>query len=142
MQQLNRLWQLANAASAVRDLTQQTRTMHFAALEPLTFFLRTEYAAVEVARWDRPLIEVTLRVQGSFAWRVLTDHDDAGVYVAASRRPLVGSLGSATFQVHLPHDAYVVLDLNRCRIQVNNLSGQVTLPPTHESTQPLLTSGT
>jgi hypothetical protein len=128
MQHLNRLWQLANAASTVRDLTQQTKTYHFGASEPLTFYLRTEHADVQVIRWGRPLIEVTTRFQGAFGWQLVTDQDEAGVYFAARRRNVVGSVAGGVFDVRLPHSTYVLLKLERCNLTINGVSGEMHLP--------------
>jgi hypothetical protein len=129
MQQLNRLWQVVNAASTVRDLAQQSKTYHFAAGEPITFYLRTENADVRIIRWQRPLIEMTITMQGAFGWRVLTEQDEAGIYVAAKRRNLVGSVAGGAFEVYVPQDTYVILKLARCNLTVNSVHGEMHLPP-------------
>jgi len=141
MQQLNRLWQVVNAASTVRDIAQQSKTYHFAAGDPITFYLRTESADVRILRWQRPLIEMTITMQGAFGWRVLTEQDDAGIYVAAKRRPLVGELAGGTFEVYLPYDTYVILKLNRCNLTINNIHGEIRLPPTVDDAPLQLESG-
>lgn len=141
MQNINRLWQIVNAASTVRDLTQQSRTYHYAVTEPLTFYLRLEDATLQVVRWSRPLIELTIKMQGAFGWRMLADQDDAGVYVAAKRRSVVGGMSTAMFEVRLPFDTYVMLQLDRCTLNLNNISGEVRLPPPDEDDTLYLTSG-
>lgn len=129
MQKLNALWQLASAASAVRDMTQHTRTYHFAVKGAVTFYLRAENADVTVFRWARPMIEVTARLQGAFGWRILTDQDDAGVYIAAGRRAVVGGFSSARFEICVPHDTYLVLNLTGSSLTLQHLEGTLHVAP-------------
>lgn len=129
MQHLGKLWQLVNAAGAVRDLTRHTKTYFFATPQPITFYLQTEGAVIRLNRWARPLVEASVKLQGSFGWRVLTDQDDAGVYMAAKRRVIVGSLSSALFEIYLPYTAHVILQTQDCDLHINNLNGELQLPP-------------
>ncbi|MFW5709031.1 MAG: hypothetical protein ACOCX5_02305 [Chloroflexota bacterium] len=129
MQKLNRLWQLANAAAMIRDMTQHSRTYHYAAASPITFYLRAEQATIQVIRWSRPLIELTTNLQNAFGWRLVDDQDEAGVYVAIKRRPVVGSVAAATFEIRLPMDTYVLLRLENCSLQVSGMTGEIELPP-------------
>jgi hypothetical protein len=85
MQKLNTLWQLVNAAfvnaaSSVRDITHHTKTYYFGVNGQITFYLQAENAEVNIKRWMRPQIEVTVKLQASFGWRIAAEQDDAGVY--------------------------------------------------------------
>lgn len=141
MQRLNQLWQLVNAAGAVRDLAQQTRTYYFAVTHPVTFYLRIEDAEVIVVRWSRPMIELTTRMQGAFGWRLLTDQDENGVYVAAKRRHVVGGFASARLQVYLPLDTYGIFRLSRCDLRMVSVDGTIDYPPQVDDTVLQLESG-
>ncbi|MDX1993228.1 MAG: hypothetical protein SF029_12620 [bacterium] len=129
MQRLNSLWQIVNAASTVRDMAQTTRTYHFTIAENATFYLRAEHADVKVIRWSRPVVEVMVRLQAAFGWRVAVEQDEAGVYMAAARRTVVGGLSSARFEVRVPYTAYVVLRLEPGSVQLDNVNGVLNLPP-------------
>jgi hypothetical protein len=138
MERLNTLWQVvnatANAAASVRDITQHTKQYTFALPNlATTFYLQAENAVVHIRRWDRPLIEATVRLQGAFGWRIATDQDDAGVYIAAKRRPLVGTfvgnLASATFDVTLPAQVYLMLKLEPGSLFLDHLNGTLHIPP-------------
>lgn len=129
MQHLGKMWQLVNAAGAVRDLTRHTKTYFFATPQPITFYLQTEEAVIQINRWARPMVEVTVKLQGSFGWRVLTDQDEVGVYMVAKRRAVVGSFSSALFEAYLPYTANVILQTQNCDLQINNLNGELQLPP-------------
>lgn len=129
MQHLNTLWQVVSAASTVKDIAQQVKTYHFGVQSPITFYLRTDQSTVRIVRWGRPMVEVTTTLQASFGWRVATDQDEAGVYIAAKRRAVVGGLSSATFEVHVPKDTHLVLKLEQCTLQLDHLNGTIEIPP-------------
>lgn len=128
MQHLNTLWQAVNAASTVAELARQSQTFHFGVVKPVTLFLQAEGAEVRVKRWEMPQIQVTVQLQAAFGWRVATDQDDAGVYVVAKRRPVVGGLSRGTFMISAPHDTYLILKLTDGRVVLDDVSGTLHVP--------------
>ncbi|MBZ0278063.1 MAG: hypothetical protein K8I60_18090 [Anaerolineae bacterium] len=129
MQHLNTLWQAISAASAVTDLARHSQTFTFGVSGPVTFYLRAEQAEVRVIRWIKPHIEVIAQLQAAFGWRVATDQDEAGVYVAARRRPLVGGLSRAVFEVRVPPPTYLILNVEGGRVVLENTDGTLHIPP-------------
>ena len=129
MQHLNTLWQTLNAVSELREMTRRRQTYYFSTLGPITFYLQAENAEVQVLRWTQPKVEVTAVLHGSFGWRVATDQDEAGIYVVARRKPLLGSRSRALFTVIVPHDALLVLKLDSGRVVMEHVSGTVQIPP-------------
>lgn len=128
-QRLNALWQVVNTAAKMTELTQQSRTYHFAVSQPITFYLQAENAEVRVGRWDMAQIKVTVRLRAAFGWRVATDQDEAGVYVVAKGRTMMGGLLRARFDVLVPENVYVMLKLESSRIVLENVDGTLELPP-------------
>jgi len=129
MQRLETLWKLVNAASTVRDMAITSRVLEFTVQPPVTFYLHAEYAALTISRWDVPRIRVQCQLQAGFGWNMQTDQDEAGVYVVARRRPVVGSAGSATFQIDLPRDTHIVLRMAHCSVQWDDLNGEFHIHP-------------
>lgn len=129
MQRLNTLWQAVNAASTVAELARQSQTFHFGVSQPITFYLRAEHAEVRVTRWTQPKIEVAVQLQAAFGWRMETDQDEAGVYMVAKRRTLVGGFSSATFNILVPHDTYLMLNLTDGRLVLEHVEGSLHIPP-------------
>jgi hypothetical protein len=129
MQHLNTLWQAVNVASSVTELARQSQIYHFNVRGAVTFYLQADSAEVRVTRWNEPKIEVAATLQAAFGWRVATDQDDAGVYVVARRRPVVGTLSSALFSVLVPYDAYLILKLADGRVTLNHIDGTLQVPP-------------
>jgi hypothetical protein len=142
MQKLNTLWQLVNAASDITSMTRHTQTYHFSTFgQPITFYLRAEHAEVRIMRWTLAKVEVTAALQAAFGWRVAADQDEAGVYVAAKRKPVLGNLSTALFSVVLPHDAHLILSLNESRLVLENINATLQIPPQSESGYHLLPAG-
>jgi hypothetical protein len=141
-QNLNKLWQLVSTAGELAELTRDRRTYVFHTQGPITLYLRAENAHVSVARWALPRVEVKVRLEGKFGWRMAAEQDDAGVYIAAHRRPVVGELSSALFTLAVPHDTYLLLKLAGGRVTWENVSGTLHVPPlTQADEHPRLVSG-
>ena len=128
---LNTLWQAVRVAADLRDMTRARRTFVFHVPTSITFFLRAENADVRIFRWDAPRVEVRTLLEGSFGWRVATDQDEAGVYVVAHRRRLVGEFSSALFDVVVPHDTHLVLKLDNGKVSLAHVNGTLHVPPPH-----------
>jgi len=128
MQHLNTLWQAVNVASSVTELARQTQTFHFSVSGAVTLYLQAESAEVRVTRWVEPKIEVTAQLQAAFGWRLATDQDEAGVYVVARRRLVVGTLSSAVFSLLVPKDTYLIFKLTDGRVVLNHVDGTLHVP--------------
>lgn len=129
MPRLTTLWQTVSAVAELSEMARSRQTYHFSTLGPITFFLKAEQAEVRVRRWAQPRVEVTVTLQVAFGWRVATDQDEAGVYVVARRRPLVGGLARAAFDALVPHDAYLDLRLDDGRVVLEGVRGALQVPP-------------
>lgn len=136
MHRLELLRSLWGAAATVRDITQHTRSYHFAAQPPITLYLHTHYAPVQVTRWARPVIEVRATLQASFGWRVVSEQDEVGVYFVARRRSLVGELSAGRFDVFVPHEAYLILNVEHAPLTLSNQRAVLHVPPPGQEPQP------
>jgi hypothetical protein len=135
MQHLNTLWKAVNAASTVSELARQTQTFLFAVNGPLSLYLQAEHCEVRISRWAQPKIEVQAQLQAAFGWRLVTDQDEAGVYLVARRRAVVGGLSSAAFSLWVRPDTDLILKLNDGRIVIEGVEGLVNItPPIHDAT--------
>ena len=129
MHRLELLRSLWGAAATVRDITQHTRSYYFAAQPPITFYLHTHYAPVQITRWSRPVIEVRATLQAPFGWRVASEQDDAGVYFVARRRTLVGELSAGRFDVFVPQETYLILNVEGAPLTLTNQGDVLHVPP-------------
>lgn len=128
MQVYNTLRRVMETASAVKDMADANRTLVYPVNGPLTLYLQTEQAQVRVTRWTEPRIEIRMALQLSMGWRYAADQDEAGVYVVAVRRALVGGLARADFQLAAPPSVFLSLKLKDCALTLADVSGTVDLP--------------
>lgn len=129
---LNTLNELASAVSTVAEIARHTQTYRFNVSGAITLYMDAEGAEIRVLRQPdagNGLIEVNATLQAPFAWRIATDQDEAGVYVVARRRPVVGAVASGVFALNVPRDAYCVLKLKDCRLSLEGVTGMIELPP-------------
>ena len=129
MQHLDTLWKVINAAGTVRDLAQERKTYQFTVEPPTTFYLHTEHAFVHVKRWYLPKIEIRTVLDVKFGWRVMTDQDDAGVYVVAKRRTVVGSMARGEFKIFVPRDTHLILKVEHGAIMLDDVNATLQIPP-------------
>lgn len=128
MQTINTLRKLLSAASLVRDAAFETKTLEFLAPKPLTFYLDTQDSEVIIRRWQQPKISVRVRLQVGFGWHLENEQDEAGVYVVAKRKLVVGSFSRAEFDIALPDTAHVVLKLTDSVMLLEDVTGTFQIP--------------
>jgi len=129
VQHLGKLTQLVSAAATVSEIAHKSQSQRFGAAGPLTLYAHLESADVTIERRALPYLEVRAQLQAPFAWRLATEQDDAGVYVVARRRPLVGDLGGGHFRLIVRPDTYLHLRLDGCKLTLLDLHTTIELPP-------------
>lgn len=130
---IERLGQIAAAASALTDIVRREQTLRFYTPDPtITVYVHAEFAEVRVLRHDLPQVDVTIMLQAPFAWRLAAEQDDAGVYVVVRRRPLmksaVGGFAGALLEVLAPAQAHLIIRVDDGRLIVENAHGTYDLP--------------
>lgn len=128
MKHLNKLWHVLNAINTLRDIAQKTKTYYFAIRPDMTFYLHIADAEVELIRWERPMIELTVKLDAVFAWQLAVDQDEAGIYVVARRRPLIGDIAYGRFEVRCPRDTYNIFKLEACKLILHDVTGEFHIP--------------
>ena len=129
MAQLNGLWRALKLLGAARDLAVEKRRYQWDVKPPITFFLSAEHADIHLRPHDEARILTTIELRGGFGWQVATEQDEAGVYIIARRKPVVGSIGRARFSVLLPPGIHISLKLQHCRLRMDDLNGDIEFPP-------------
>lgn len=129
MQHLGKLTQLAAAAATVSEIALKAQTHRFGAPGPLTLYAHIQSAEVIVERRTLPYLEIGIQLQAPFVWRLAFDQDEAGVYVVALRRSLVGDLGGGSFRLIVRPDTWLHLRLDGCKLTLLDFHASVELPP-------------
>ena len=126
---LDSAWKALKLLGAARELAIETRRFNWELAAGATFFLQAEYAEINLATHERHEALATIELQAGFSWQLLTDQDEAGVYVIARRKQLIGGIGRSRFDIALPRDAHISLKLAQCRLCLNDMNASLDLPP-------------
>ncbi len=129
MRHLENLWQAFHWLGSARDLTVESKNYQWEVTPPITFFLQAEQADVKLTRHDKPQVLARVELQAGFGWQMIAEQDEAGVYLIAKRKPLIGSIGRGKFDITLPDNIHVTLKLARCQLRLDNLNTTLDFPP-------------
>jgi hypothetical protein len=147
MQTLDRLSKLVgaatSAASTLQTAVRHDETARFTVRAGVALYLHAERAAIVVTRAAAPStaadglsVLVSARWQPPFAWRLVTEQDDAGVYVVAMRHRVAkwfSGVASGLTTMHLtvsaPPAVPILLRLEGARLTLDDVSGVIELPP-------------
>jgi hypothetical protein len=129
MQLLDNTWKALKLVGAARELAIETRRLNWDVAPGTTFYLQAEHADIRLATHDLREIRAKVELQAGFGWQLLADQDDAGVYIIVRRKPLIGSIGRSSFYITLPDDLHLSLQLENCRLCLDDLTSRLELPP-------------
>jgi hypothetical protein len=125
---LDKLNQLASAAGVVAELARATVVSRFTVRAGHALYIHTAHADLHIRRSAGDEVTITAVVQPPFAWQIASDQDDAGVYYAALRQPIIGAVGTARIAAVVPPHLPIVLRLEAVRLTQDDLTGMFDLP--------------
>lgn len=129
MRYLANIWNAVKLVSSARDLAVETRRFEWTVSIPNTFFLQAEHCDINLSWHDNHNVIANLELQAGFGWQWTTDQDEAGVYIVARRKPLIGSIGRGKLDFALPQGIHLSLKLENCRLCFDKLDASLELPP-------------
>ncbi|PJF42278.1 MAG: hypothetical protein CUN50_04795 [Candidatus Thermofonsia Clade 1 bacterium] len=121
---------LSLGAEAAAAATAKQLHQRFKVQPPLTVYVRGSHVSVRVQRAAADSVILDADLHAHFGWEFVTDQDDAGVYIVARRKPLVGALSWATLSLTVPFYAHLALHLTPGSLHLAHLEGKLTLPAT------------
>ena len=129
MRHLGNFWKAAQLLNSARDLAVETQHLHWDVTTPSTLFLQAEQSDIRLAWHDQPQILAKVELRAGFGWQLTTDQDEAGVYVVAVRKAVIGSIARGKFHFSLPRGVYISLKLTQCQLCFDDLTASLDLPP-------------
>ncbi len=96
---------------------------------PLTVYIRASQCRVVLRYHALDQVELHARLYYAFGLQFVTEQDDAGVYIVAMRRRVLGRLSRAEFMLRVPGYTNLSFNLTPGAILVDELAGRVNLPP-------------
>lgn len=120
---------LSTAVSAVPKSTQQTHTQVFNVKSPVTIYVRGGNCRVAVRREVTAKVTVQSSMYRAFGLELVAEQDEAGVYIVARRKPVVGKLSRTDFTIIVPMESHLVFHLTPGDIVLQDIDGMMELPP-------------
>jgi hypothetical protein len=121
---------LGAAVDAVPRPAQRSHVQVFNVVPPVTVYIRASHCRVAVRRTSAPKVTLDAQMASAFGLELATDQDDAGVYIVAHRKPVVGQIGSINLTVTVPADCHLAFHVTPGDIVLEGIDGMLELPPT------------
>lgn len=115
-------------ADAAATATTKSFIQLFNVRLPVTVFVRGSSIDVQIYYVAGTRVELEASFRASFGWEFVTDQDDAGVYIVARRKPVVGAIASASFSLKVPPEANLALHVTPGSVKIFGVDGKLTIP--------------
>lgn len=116
-------------APRVASATNERFTRVFEVTLPVTVFIHASSARVTVRRVEGSAVTLDANLRASFGLQFTAEQDEAGVYIVAKRKRVVGTLSAAYFTLTLPPAARLIANLTPGALLLEDLNGKVEIPP-------------
>ena len=120
---------LNTAGEVAPKVVNESYRQVFDVKPPITVFIHAASSRVTIRRQAGTRVELEANLRASFGWQIVAEQDDAGVYIVAKRKPVVGALSSAQFTLTVPPDARLLVDLASGALLLEDLNGKLDIPP-------------
>jgi hypothetical protein len=134
---LNTLWRfsgeravnsaLGAAADVVPKTTQRSHRQIFNTAAPTTIYVRGSHCDVTVQRHDDPKVILDVNLHRAFGVELIAEQDDAGIYIIAKRKAVVGKVTRANLALTVPPDSHLALHLTPGEITFAQVDGMIEL---------------
>jgi hypothetical protein len=95
---------------------------------PTTVYVRASQSDVTVRREPGNRVELSANLRASFGWELAAEQDDAGVYIVAKRKPIVGAISTARFTLTVPPEVNLIFHLTPGTIHLTAVDGKISIP--------------
>ncbi len=123
-------------AESAAVATTKTFVQVFEVKLPTTVYVRASMSEVTLRYRPGTRVELSANLRASFGWELAAEQDDAGVYIVAKRKLLVGGLSSANFTLTVPPEANLVFHLTPGAVKIANVDGKLSLAGSAVTLQP------
>lgn len=96
---------------------------------PVTVFVRASQCQVTVHYHELDQVELHASLYAGFGMRLVVEQDEAGVYVVARRRRLLGLLSRCEFTLTVPIYCHLAFNLTPGTVRLQDLNGPLEIPP-------------
>jgi hypothetical protein len=115
-------------AETAASATTKSFVQYFEIALPSTVYVRASQCEVTVHHRAGTRVELAANLRASFGWELVAEQDEAGIYIVAKRKPIVGRMSTARFTLTVPPEVNLVFDLTPGAVKLASINGKITLP--------------
>lgn len=102
---------------------EQSFVQFFPVNAPLTVYVRASHCHLTVRRHELSRVELSANLARAFGVELATDQDEAGIYIVARRKPVVGAIARLDLTLTLPSGVHLAFHLTPGAVTFADLNG-------------------
>ncbi|NDJ84788.1 MAG: hypothetical protein GYB66_02775 [Chloroflexi bacterium] len=97
-----------------------------------TVYVRGSNCRVAVLYHELNQVELYASFYAAFGLKLIVDQDEAGIYIVAQRRRLLGLFSRSEVTIRVPFYCHLVFSLTPGTVRVEELNGHLEIPPINQ----------
>ncbi len=114
--------------AAVPRPSQRTFTQVFNVTPPVTVYVRASHCRVTLRRASAHKVILEANLYRAFGVELAAEQDEAGVYIVARRKAVVGKVTRTDFTLTVPNDSHLAFHLTPGDVVLEDVDGLLELP--------------
>jgi hypothetical protein len=117
-----------SALSAVPKTGQRSHVQVFNVKPPVTVYVRASHCRITICRQPEPKVILDANLYRAFGVELTAEQDDAGVYIVAKRKAVVGRVTRIDLALTVPADSHLALHLTPGDVIFEAVDGLLEVP--------------
>jgi hypothetical protein len=117
-----------SALSVVPKTAQRSHVQVFNVKPPVTVYVRASHCRITVCREPEPKVILDANLYRAFGVELTAEQDDAGVYIVAKRKAVVGRVTRIDLALTVPANSQLALHLTPGDVIFEGVDGMLELP--------------
>lgn len=117
-----------SALSVVPKSTQRSHVQVFNVQPPITVYVRASHCRITVCHQLESKVVLEANLYRAFGVELTAEQDDAGVYIVAKRKAVVGRVTRIDLTLTVPADSHLALHLTPGDVIFEAVDGTLELP--------------
>jgi hypothetical protein len=116
------------ALSAVPTTSPRSHVQVFNVKSPVTVYVRASHCRITICRHADSRVVLEANLYRAFGVELTAEQDDAGVYIVAKRKAVVGRITRADFTLTVPAASHLAFHLTPGDVIFHDINGVIELP--------------
>lgn len=120
---------LGAAVGVLPKTTHRSHTQVFNVKPPITIYVRGTNCRVSIHHEPGTKVILYANMYRAFGLELASEQDEAGVYIVAKQKRVVGKLSRADFTLTVPPESHLVFHLTPGDVVLQDIDGMIEFPP-------------